>query len=132
MGMSKRLFAALVVAALIGSFATAQAYIRRVAVLNSTDTCAYVTVKVQRNHGAYVLLQQPRLLKPRMDLDYPTGAPDKDVTAVMVRAEMKASADCSGKTVSDLEQPERAMTPQSVEYSEAVLLGEKGGYRIKF
>jgi hypothetical protein len=119
--MNKRLIATTAVAALVaGSFASARAYIRRIAVVNNADTCAYV------------LLQQPRMLKPRLDLDYPTGAPDKDVTAVMVHAEMKANADCSGKAVSDLDQPERAVTPQNAEYSEAALLGEKGGYRIKF
>ena len=74
----------------------------------------------------------PRLLKPHMDVDVPTSSSTKrDITAVRVRAEMKKNADCSGPTVSDLDQPEHS-TRAGAEYSEAVLLGTKGGYRIKY
>jgi len=110
----------------------AQAYIMRLAVVNDSDTCALVTVWEERRERPFVQLGPPHLLKPRMDVDYPmAGGSDRSSTAVRVRAEMKANADCSGRTVSDLEQPERSARPNS-EYLEAVLLGRNGGYRIKY
>lgn len=133
--MRQRLPLLLATAALIaGSYAVAQANIRRIAVMNDTDTCAIVTVWQQVGRGDWVAIEGrgPRQLKPRMDVDVPTSSTSKiDVTAVRVRAEMKQNADCSGPTVSDLDQPEHA-TRTGAEYSEAVLLGTKGAYRIKY
>jgi hypothetical protein len=123
-----------IVVVLAASYAIAQANIRRIAVMNDTDTCAQVTVWESFDRGPYVVIEGrgPRLLKPHMDVDVPTSSSTKrDITAVRVRAEMKKNADCSGPTVSDLDQPEHS-TRAGAEYSEAVLLGTKGGYRIKY
>ncbi|HEY8321286.1 MAG TPA: hypothetical protein VIG46_05790 [Candidatus Baltobacteraceae bacterium] len=131
----KRLLVVLaVVVSITVSYAVAQANIRRIAVMNDSDTCAVVTVWEQVDNGPYATLggHGPRQLKPRMDIDVPTTSGTKiNVTAVRVRAEMKKNADCSGPTVSDLDQPEHS-TRSGAEYSEAVLLGTKGAYRIKF
>jgi hypothetical protein len=133
--MMKRLPLVLATVAMIaGTYAIAQANIRRIAVMNDTDTCATVTVWEQVDNGGYVVIEGrgPRQLKPHMDVDLPTtSGPHVNVTGVRVRAEMKKNADCSGATVSDLDQPDRS-TRSGAEYSEAVLLGTKGGYRIKF
>ena len=133
--MIKRLSLVLAAAvAIAGTSAIAQANIKRVAVLNDTDTCAVVTVWEQVDHGEYVLLQGrgPHKMRPRMDVDFPTtGTTKRHVTAVRVRAEMKKNADCTGATVSDLDQP-RHSSSSGAEYEEAVLLGTKGGYRIKY
>jgi len=134
--MITRLSAALAAIALIaGTYAVAQANIRRIAVMNDTDTCAVVTIWEQVDNGPWVVLTGPgpRQLKPRMDVDLPTSSTTRrDVTAVRVRAEMKKNADCTGATVSDLDQHEQSRGGTGAEYSEAVLLGTKGGYRIKF
>jgi hypothetical protein len=133
--MIKRLSVLLgIVATLAASYAVAQANIKRIAVMNDTYTCAQVTVWESFDRGPYVELQGrgPRLLKPHMDVDFPTSSTSRrEITSVRVRAEMKKNADCSGLTVSDLDQPDHS-TRSGAEYSEAVLLGTKGGYRIKF
>jgi len=133
--MLRRLSSFFAVAALVAATSTAaRADIREVTVVNDTPSCAIVSAYETSGNRIDGLVPgpNPRHLRSHAEFDLRTSsAPNVQVTGVRVRVEIKANPDCTGATIEELHQSERATRP-SAEYVEAAIFKSKVGYRIRF